>query len=69
MPIWQNGTNNVIGTISQTVKVKIFWYFESLKIRSDDVIIPRNVKNDHFREKPEENQNNSRDSDNYENCD
>ena len=26
--------DDVIGTISQTVKVKIFWYFGILKIRS-----------------------------------
>ena len=38
------GISNVIGTISQTVKVKIFWYFEILKIRTEK---------SHFRETAE----------------
>ena len=43
----------MIGTIGQTVKVKIIWYFEILKIRSDDVIILRSVKGGHFGRGPE----------------
>ena len=49
-----------MGTISQTVKVKIFWYFEILKIRTEK---------SHFelRRKPVKNQNNnSCDEDHYE---
>ena len=43
----------VIGTIGQTVKVKIFWYFEILMIRSIDVIILKSVKGGQFGGRPE----------------
>ena len=40
------------------MKVKIFWYFEILNFRSDDVTILRNVRNGHFGKKVEERHNN-----------
>ena len=39
------------------MKVKIFWYFEVLNFRSDDVTFLRNIRNGHFegRAKKKEN--------------
>ena len=56
--------------IIRTVKVKIFWYFEILNFRSDDVTILRNVRNGHFGRKARKRHNNDScaDEDN-EDCD
>ena len=49
------------------MRARLFWYFEIFKIRSDDVIILRNVKKGHFGQKVEERRNNdSCDDDNNE---
>ena len=39
------------------MNVKIFWYYEILNLRSDDVTILRNVRNGHFGKKVEEKHN------------
>ena len=49
------------------MRARIFWHFRILKIRSDDVIILRSVKNGHFGQIVEEKHNNdSCDDDNNE---
>ena len=46
------------------MRARIFWHFRILKIRSDDVIILRSVKNGHFGQKVEEKHNNDSCDDN-----
>ena len=56
--------------ISRTVKVKIYWYFEILNFRSDDVTFLRNVRNGHFGRRAEKQHNNDSCTDeNNEDCD
>ena len=52
------------------MKVKIFWYFEILNFRSDDVTILRNVENGHFGKKAKKQHNyDSCTDENNEDCD
>ena len=52
------------------MKVKIFWYFEILNFRSDDVTFLRNVRNGHFGKRAKKQHNNDgRTDENNEDCD